>query len=179
VQERYDDDQGNRRDFSESKRSLVADRRARPALVLSAEARPLLVKRVGLGLIGALIAGLLIGVPTDIIDTPFFTRMTPVRWWDYPFWVSSSLLTGAVLASYVSPRGTNQSSCTLRTVGGGGLAALAVGCPLCNKIVVALIGASGALSYFAPIQPVLGGLSVALLVLTLGLRVRQGHFART
>jgi hypothetical protein len=176
--ESYDqDDQANRRDSSKSMRRIVADRRARPGLMLSSEARSLLVKRVGLGLIGALIAGLLVGVPTDIIDTPFFTRMTPVRWWDYPFWVFSSLLTGAVLASYVSPRRTNQSSCTLRTVGGGALAALAVGCPLCNKIVVALIGASGALSYFAPIQPLLGGLSLALLALTLGLRVRQGGFA--
>ena len=33
------------------------------------------------------------------------------------------------------------------------LAFLAVGCPLCNKVVVLLLGASGALTYFEPIQP--------------------------
>ena len=32
----------------------------------------------------------------------------------------------------------------------------AVSCPVCNKVVVALLGASGATSTFAPLQPALG-----------------------
>lgn len=48
---------------------------------------------------------------------------------------------------------------------------LAVGCPICNKLVVALLGTSGALTYFAPIQPLLGVGAVALLVFALRRRL--------
>lgn len=60
-----------------------------------------------------------------------------------------------------------------RAVVGSGLATvLAVGCPVCNKLVVALLGASGALSWFAPIQPALGALSGILLLVALRQRLR-------
>ena len=48
----------------------------------------------------------------------------------------------------------------------------AVGCPICNKLVVGLIGVSGALSFFAPVQPYLAVGGLALLVLSLVLRLR-------
>ncbi|MEV4258726.1 hypothetical protein AB0J52_36675 [Spirillospora sp. NPDC049652] len=41
--------------------------------------------------------------------------------------------------------------------------ALAVGCPTCNKLVLVLVGSSGAMTAWAPLQPLLGSLSVALL----------------
>jgi hypothetical protein len=49
----------------------------------------------------------------------------------------------------------------------------AVGCPICNKLVVALIGVGGALSFFAPVQPYLAAAGLALLVASLGVRLRQ------
>ncbi|WP_245178539.1 hypothetical protein [Streptomyces montanisoli] len=61
---------------------------------------------------------------------------------------------------------------TKRALGAGLLSAFAVGCPICNKLVVLAIGVSGALSYFAPVQPVLAVASVALLVHTLARRLR-------
>jgi hypothetical protein len=51
------------------------------------------------------------------------------------------------------------------------LTTFAVGCPICNKLVVALIGVSGALNYWAPIQPALGALSVVLLSAGLAIRL--------
>jgi hypothetical protein len=48
----------------------------------------------------------------------------------------------------------------------------AVGCPICNKLVVAVLGAGGALSYFGPAQPVLGAASIVLLGAALALRLR-------
>jgi hypothetical protein len=39
----------------------------------------------------------------------------------------------------------------------------AVGCPICNKPVAMATGVSGALNYFAPVQPFLAAESVALL----------------
>jgi hypothetical protein len=56
-------------------------------------------------------------------------------------------------------------------VGASLLATLAVGCPVCNKLVVALIGFSGALSYWAALQPLLGVLSIMLLLSGLVVRL--------
>jgi hypothetical protein len=52
---------------------------------------------------------------------------------------------------------------------------LAVGCPVSNKLVVALLGTSGALNYLAPIQPLLGVLAVGLSATALMVRLRAFH----
>ncbi len=54
------------------------------------------------------------------------------------------------------------------------MVALAVGCPLCNKIVLALIGTTGALEYWAPLQPILGAVSVLLLAFVVCVRWHVG-----
>lgn len=118
-------------------------------------------------------AGMLIGVPTGIIETGFYTRMTPVRWWDYPVWLASAVLIGLMAATYVRVPDRVRSrpdEGSRRAVGGSLLTVFAVGCPVCNKLVVAVLGFSGALSYFAPIQPVLAIISLALLAM--GLKIR-------
>lgn len=123
--------------------------------------------------VAALLTATLIGVPTGMIHTNFYTRMTPVLWWNIPIWLASALLTGLVLATYVhSPSGATKTvSGRLGT--GGVLSLFAVGCPICNKLVVALIGVSGALNLWAPIQPVLGIGSLGLLLYALRLRLRS------
>jgi hypothetical protein len=114
--------------------------------------------------------GLVLAVPTAIIDNPFFTRMTPVEPEQYLFWILTSALTGALLATYLEPglrRGLAGQS-----AGAGLLGVFAIGCPICNKLVVAVLGTSGALTYFAPIQPLLGAGAVGLAAYALWLRVR-------
>lgn len=49
----------------------------------------------------AVLAALVIGVPTGVVASPFYTRMTPVLWWNYPVWLVSSLLEGLLVATYV------------------------------------------------------------------------------
>jgi hypothetical protein len=51
------------------------------------------------------------------------------------------------------------------------LALLAIGCPACNKLVVMLVGTSGALSLWAPLQPALAIGSIALLIWALRARI--------
>lgn len=46
---------------------------------------------------------------------------------------------------------------------GGLLSYFAIGCPVCNKLVVLALGSSGAISWFAPLQPLLAVASVGLL----------------
>lgn len=117
----------------------------------------------------AVMTALVMGIPTGIIETQFYTRMTPVVWWNYPVWAASAILTGLVLATYVRGPATGVPV-TGRASAGGVLSLFAVGCPICNKLVVSLIGVSGALNLWAPLQPVLG--AAGLLLLGYGLRVR-------
>lgn len=122
----------------------------------------------GLG-VGALSA-VVVGVPTDVIDTSYFTRMTPVRWWEYPVLVVTVVLTALWAGIRTSRRGGESSTAVFGT---SVVSALAVGCPVCNKIVVGLLGVSGALGVWAPIQPVLAVLSVAVLGAAVVLRWRR------
>ncbi len=114
------------------------------------------------------------GVPTDIVDTALFTRMTPVVWWNYPFWIGGAVLVGLLAATYVAEPGGGRAGGSQETnaAGGGVLSVLAIGCPVCNKLVVLALGYGGAMTYFAPVQPVLGFLSVGLLLYALRLRLR-------
>lgn len=116
------------------------------------------------------LTALALGIPTDIVPNSLFTRMTPIEPEQFAFWVATSLLTGALLATYLEPglrRGIAGQS-----MGAGFLGVFAVGCPICNKLVLAGLGTSGALTYFAPIQPLLGAGAVGLVSYALWIRVR-------
>jgi hypothetical protein len=49
----------------------------------------------------------------------------------------------------------------------------AVGCPVCNKLVLVAFGYSGALKYFGPVQPYLAVGAIALLAWAFVGRVRR------
>ncbi|HEY0773278.1 MAG TPA: hypothetical protein VGD51_04285, partial [Nocardioidaceae bacterium] len=49
---------------------------------------------------------LLIAIPTDLIDTPVFSREIPPTWWSWPALVVSSVLAGLLTATYVATPGT-------------------------------------------------------------------------
>jgi hypothetical protein len=123
---------------------------------------------LGLGLGAATLVAA--GVPTDVVPTPWFTRMTPVRPQDYAVLALTVALATALGATYAFP-----AACRFRpgTYGAATyLAALAVGCPICNKVVVLLLGVGGALTVFQPLQPLLAAGSLALLGYALTLRLR-------
>ena len=119
----------------------------------------------------ALVAAVLIAVPSDVIDTPIFGRPVDVRAIDYVILAITAGLIGLIFAIRVPDSDASESQET-RTVWGGFVSFLAVGCPVCNQAVVALVGTSGALSWWAPVQPVVGLIAVAILLYTLRLRVR-------
>ena len=114
---------------------------------------------------GALITYLIVAVPTDLIDTPLFTREVPPTWWSFPVLAVTAGLTGMVAATYVAREPAPQND-RHRRFGAAGTAIsfFAVGCPVCNKLVLLALGASGAMQYFEPIQPLLAAGSVALLM---------------
>ncbi len=131
------------------------------------------------------IAAVLIAVPSDLIDTPIFGRPVEVRWIDYVILAITSALIGLILAirpEPADPAASEELAVTVdrqgtRTVWGGFVSFLAVGCPVCNQAVVALIGVSGALSWWAPVQPFVGLLAVGLLLYTLRKRLNTYKLA--
>ncbi len=56
-------------------------------------------------------------------------------------------------------------------IAGGALAWFAVGCPVCNKIALLALGYSGAITWFAPVQPFLAVLALALTVVAVVYRL--------
>ncbi|WP_309235347.1 hypothetical protein [Amycolatopsis sp. SID8362] len=118
----------------------------------------------------AALSALAVGVPTDVLDTPFFTRMTPVRWWEIPVLALTVALTGLWVAI---PRPAGDLRGRGGIVGSVTAAVLAVGCPVCNKVVVGLLGISGALGIWAPVQPALAALSLAALAAAVVVRWRR------
>jgi hypothetical protein len=125
---------------------------------------------------GGLAALIAIGVPTAVIPSPLFTRMTPTRPQDVAVLGLTALLTAVLSATYALPEACPWQEGKLLT--GGLLAFLAVGCPICNKVVVLLLGAGGALAYFEPVQPALAAGGLALLAVALWLRLRLLRAAR-
>jgi hypothetical protein len=132
---------------------------------------PLGLRFALLAVIGAALSAIALGIPTAIIPNPVFDRVIEAGPSNYFFWAATSVVTGALLATYALPR-TIKDRAAGAGLGGGFLAYLAIGCPLCNKAVVALLGASGAVTIFQPIQPYLGALGLLLASIALAVRLR-------
>jgi hypothetical protein len=137
------------------------------------------------------------GIASAIIPNPVFGRQIPPEPFAIVVWIISAALMGLIVGTYLAP-GPGGSVGVLARVGigntvastgtsdgpapsgtgsivgyAGGLAAfLAIGCPVCNKAALVLLGASGALTIWAPLQPILGAASLVLLAATLAWRLR-------
>lgn len=118
---------------------------------------------------GTAAAAVFVGVPTDVLPNPWFQRMTPVRTLDLVLWPLISVALGLLIATYAV--GRRDARGAAQGTGGGLLGAFAVGCPICNKLVVAVLGVSGAFTYFEPIQPLLGVAAIALALVALRRRL--------
>ena len=107
---------------------------------------------------------LVVAIPTDLIDTPLFSREIAPTWWSQPALIITAMLTGLLTATYVSrPEGPSRES-TVRLGGAGAIVSFfAVGCPVCNKLVLIALGTTGAIQFFEPIQPYLAMASIGLL----------------
>ncbi len=143
----------------------------------------------------AIVAGLAYGLVTAIIPNPVFGRSVAPEPFAIWTWLVSAPLMGLVLATYTAPRPSSrivmltaltpveEERVERRSSTVGSLASfgtfLAIGCPLCNKVALLLLGASGAMSVWAPIQPWVAVASLAMLTATVvwRLRLRVGGVA--
>jgi hypothetical protein len=128
------------------------------------------------------------GLVAAIIPNPVFGRQIPVETFAIAVWLISAPLMGLLGATYTAPGVTadaapapfvlapattapDRDGTTLGAVASFG-AFLAIGCPVCNKVALVLLGTSGAMTIFAPLQPVIGAASLILLAGTLAWRFR-------
>jgi hypothetical protein len=77
-----------------------------------------------------------------------------------------------LFATYIKMEQSIDEDRSLKVGGAGALFSfLAVGCPVCNKLVLIALGYSGAIQYFAPVQPYLAAAGILLLAYALRKRL--------
>lgn len=139
--------------------------------------------------------GLAMGLSTVLIPNRVFGRQVPSLAWNYPVWVIVSILSGMIAATYIDVEGATSreapedrfvdadSTITVEARSEGARSAkfgsagailgwFAVGCPVCNKIALIALGYSGAMQWFAPAQPFLAAVAIALSATALAMRLR-------
>ncbi len=130
---------------------------------------------------------LFFGLSTAVLANPVFGRSVPPTPWAPEVLIATAILSGLLTATYVRNDGpapirleaveaaaetpTGNRSARAGAVGSL-LAYLAIGCPVCNKLALLLLGTTGALNLYAPIQPYLGAIGIAMLSLALVIRLR-------
>ncbi len=142
---------------------------------------------------------LAVGLPTDVVPNPVFGRPVPVTWWSYPVLALTAAMGGVLIATYVRPTsdletdtedGRSPAGASIeleaeaeRQAKTGGVAGMlsffAVGCPVCNKIVLVALGTAGARQWFEPFQPVLAVASLLLLGYALMARLTSARACPT
>jgi hypothetical protein len=128
------------------------------------------VRRWLVAAITALAAFLLLGLSTAVIPNPVFGRSIAPTDWAMEVLVATAVLTGLLTATYV--RAGGEEHLNRPATAGALLSYFAIGCPVCNKLVLVALGASGAIQFFAPIQPYLAVAGLGLLAWALMVRLR-------
>ena len=122
--------------------------------------------------VSAIITGLVISIPTAVLENSVFGREIAVTSWSVPVVVITSILSGLLFATYIKNVSANTEDTSLKIgTAGAFFSFLAVGCPVCNKIALVALGYSGAMNYFAPVQPFLAFAGVAILTYALIMRL--------
>lgn len=132
------------------------------------------LRRWATALVVAVAVLVAIAIPTALIETPYFGREIPPPWWAWPALGVSATLSGMLVATYVNPAPglAQRPESAGKGWFGAALTFFAVGCPVCNKLVLLALGYTGALAWFEPVQPLLQLGAVVLLAWALVQRLR-------
>lgn len=120
----------------------------------------------------ALLAFAALGLSTSVIPNPVFGRSIPPTSWAMEALVITSVLTGLLTATYISTGSVDSQGLDRKGTVGALLSYFAIGCPVCNKLVLIALGSTGAVQFFAPVQPYLAVAGVVILAWALMVRLR-------
>lgn len=123
----------------------------------------------------ASVLALAFGIPTALIPTPYYTRMTPVTFIDYFYLVAISSLLAFYLSLFVFSKLKSKIRDRSKVLGwsGGILGFLSFACPVCNVLLVSLFGSALLLTYFEPIRAYVGVMAIVLLLLAIMVKRRK------
>ncbi len=103
-----------------------------------------------------------LGTVSALWPNPLFIRMTPAGEWEIVLLGLQSILLGLYAAIW-------RPTCSIRTAGVGGvLNFLGIACPVCNKVLLLLFGASALMTYYEPLRLYLALLGVVVTAFALG-----------
>lgn len=135
------------------------------------------------GVLAAVGSFVLLGTVAALWANPFFIRMTPTSGFEVGLLALQAILLGVYVAIPVP-------ACALKIASVGGVANyIGIACPICNKVLLFVFGASALLTYLEPVRLYLaaGGALVTLAAVLvrwrnyrivsarLGLPVTNGH----
>lgn len=132
-------------------------------------------KSVIVGILSGFGVLMALGIPTALIPSGIYIRMIEVTIFDYFFLLATSMLIGIYIGlwSYKKESGHYGKK---YLIGGSASSFFAVSCPLCNILLVSLIGVSSVMIFIEPLRPVLG--VTGLLVLGYLIYVKYNGFGK-
>ena len=114
---------------------------------------------------------LLLGEVGQTLPPNSADRTYPVEWWNWVTLPVSAILMGMIAATFVM-QGGSRALAGASTGGAGTVAAIVMACPVCSPLAIPLLGTSGLLAFLVPERGLIALVSVAMLALTLLLRLR-------
>lgn len=116
-----------------------------------------------LATLASVILFFLFALPSAVIPNTFFIRMTPPTIYEWFVLITTAILGGTYIGLYYYKKQQQNTKAACAVTGGSFLGFLTYGCAFCNKILIFILGISGIMTYFLPIQPYLGGVGIILL----------------
>jgi len=104
-----------------------------------------------------------LGTPTALVPNPIiqYTRMIEATLLDYFFLATTSLLLGILISLKLYFK--SEKRVGARELAGGTAGFVAFSCPICNALLVALLGGTTIMAFIEPLRPLLGVVSVIIL----------------
>ena len=118
------------------------------------------------------VAFVLIGEVGETLPPASVGRMYPVLWWNWVTLAVCSVLFGLIAATFVGP-GARRPLGGAASGSAGVVAAVAMACPVCSPLALPLLGTGGVLAFLLPDRGWIALAAVAVLSLTLLLRLRD------
>tara|TARA_B100002003_G_C14155899_1_gene556495 strand:+ start:3046 stop:3471 length:426 start_codon:yes stop_codon:yes gene_type:complete len=116
---------------------------------------------------------LLLGITTDIIPTIFYKRMIQTSKLDYVFLISTSIMLGGYLTMNLYGKSKLGKKEDVVAMGGGITGLFAFGCPMCNAILITILGTGSIMFYYDYIRPLVGILSVCIIAFSMYFLLRN------
>lgn len=114
-----------------------------------------------------------LGTLAALWPNPLFMRMTPTGGFELALLLLQSVLAGVY-------GGLPQSPCGKRTAGAGAIIGfLGIACPVCNKVLVLLIGSALLLEYFEPVRLYVALAGAALLAAAVWVKLTRPECVKT